>query len=225
MQPQTAAASASSNTLLQDRARVPVQFNSVTPPPSSLPAGAALRCHPATPSRDVRSIAVKLDWRAGPRLELSYVLLGAVASVRLPPAGPRQFADRLWEHTCFEAFVADTQGKYAELNFSPSTQWALYRFDAYRNGMARVEATHPPEIRVNVGRDALQVDVLVDLDYAALAPRGALRLGLCSVVEETDGTLSYWALAHPSPRPDFHHPDGFVLELPRPPATHSRDAQ
>ena len=44
-------------------------------------------------------------------------------------------------------------------------------------------------------------------------------------IEETDGTLSYWALAHPSPKPDFHHPDGFVLELPQPPATHTRDAQ
>jgi hypothetical protein len=192
---------------------------------SGLPAGAALRCHPATPSRNVHSIAVRLDWRAGACLELSYVVLGVVASVRLPTARPRQFADRLWEHTCFEAFIADAQGRYCELNFSPSTQWALYRFDAYRNGMTPVEATHPPEIRVIAGPAAIQVDVLVDLDYAAWPPDGALRLGVCSVIEETDGTLSYWALAHPSPKPDFHHPDGFVLELPQPPATHTRDAQ
>jgi hypothetical protein len=33
------------------------------------------------------------------------------------------------------------------------------------------------------------------------------------VVEEKDGLLSYWALNHPPGKPDFHHPDAFVLEL------------
>jgi hypothetical protein len=56
-------------------------------------------------------------------------------------------------------------------------------------------------------------------DSAALAarltlPSGARRLGLSAVIEATDGTISYWALAHPSDKPDFHHPDSFVLELP-----------
>jgi hypothetical protein len=36
------------------------------------------------------------------------------------------------------------------------------------------------------------------------------------VVEEIDDRLSYWALAHPAERPDFHHPDGFVLQIIRP---------
>ena len=40
-----------------------------------------------------------------------------------------------------------------------------------------------------------------------------LRVALCVVIEELDGALSYWALAHPAPRPDFHHPDGFALEI------------
>jgi hypothetical protein len=40
-----------------------------------------------------------------------------------------------------------------------------------------------------------------------------LRVGLSAVIEANDGTLSYWALKHPAAKPDFHHPDSFVLEL------------
>jgi hypothetical protein len=174
----------------------------------------------------VRAITASLDWRTARRLELSYVVSAEAAAVSLPAARARQFADRLWEHTCFEAFVADAQGGYCELNFSPSTQWAIYRFSAYRKDMTRVEATHPPEIRVNAGDGRTQVDVLVDLDDCASSRHdAAVRLALSAVIEETDGTLSYWALAHPPMKPDFHHPDGFVLELQPPPATHTRGAQ
>jgi hypothetical protein len=40
-----------------------------------------------------------------------------------------------------------------------------------------------------------------------------MRVGLTAVVESTDGRLTYWALAHPSPAPDFHHADGFVARV------------
>jgi len=47
-------------------------------------------------------------------------------------------------------------------------------------------------------------------------PVGA-RIGLSAVIEETDGTKSYWALRHPPGKPDFHHPDCFALTLGAPP--------
>jgi hypothetical protein len=40
--------------------------------------------------------------------------------------------------------------------------------------------------------------------------------GLCAVIEERDARLSYWALAHPPGRPDFHHPACFAATLPAP---------
>jgi hypothetical protein len=40
-----------------------------------------------------------------------------------------------------------------------------------------------------------------------------LRLALAAVSEAAGGRLTYWALQHPPGEPDFHHPDGFVLEL------------
>ena len=39
------------------------------------------------------------------------------------------------------------------------------------------------------------------------------KLALSAVIEELDGTKSYWALAHPPGKPDFHHPDCFALTL------------
>ena len=45
-------------------------------------------------------------------------------------------------------------------------------------------------------------------------PVGACQLGVSAVIEETNGRKSYWALAHPPGKADFHHDDGFVLQLP-----------
>ncbi len=39
------------------------------------------------------------------------------------------------------------------------------------------------------------------------------RLGVAVVIEETSGSMSYWALAHPPGKPDFHHADCYAYEL------------
>jgi hypothetical protein len=33
------------------------------------------------------------------------------------------------------------------------------------------------------------------------------------VIEDTSGHKSYWALAHPPGKADFHHSDSFALEF------------
>jgi hypothetical protein len=147
-----------------------------------------------------------------------------VSGIFLPAARASQFAHRLWEHTCFEAFVADAQGGYYELNFSPSSQWAIYRFSGYRNDMSQVEVTQPPHIRMHLGDASISMDARIELAGIPL-PRtdAAWKVALAVVIEESDGTHSYWALAHPSGRPDFHHPGSFAFELP--PAPSSRGQQ
>jgi hypothetical protein len=57
--------------------------------------------------------------------------------------------------------------------------------------------------------------IKVDFDLAPFADT-SLTLGLSAVIEEKDGTKSYWALAHPPGKPDFHHKDCFALTLPAP---------
>jgi len=128
-------------------------------------------------------------------------------------------ADGLWRHTCFELFIAPRETPdYLELNFSPSGEWATYAFARYREPVPRDVGADPaatvPRVAVQRASDALVVDAAVPLNR--LAPRYAdapLRLGLAAVIEARDGSLSYWALRHPAAKPDFHHPDAFVLDL------------
>jgi hypothetical protein len=42
-----------------------------------------------------------------------------------------------------------------------------------------------------------------------------LRIALAAVIEDDNGELSYWGLRHPHAKPDFHHPNGFALEVVR----------
>jgi hypothetical protein len=115
-------------------------------------------------------------------------------------------ADNLWKTTCFEVFIQTTDG-YVEFNISPSGQWASYAFDDYRNG-GRAAVEEVRGFGLEGGDDYAAIEAEVAL------PKGAIRMGLSTVVETVDGAISYWALAHPSDKPDFHHPDSFVLELP-----------
>jgi hypothetical protein len=86
---------------------------------------------------------------------------------------------------------------------------------------------HPPEIvTAQRGDGLLEMHVSVDLDgllakrtradarRAAPEKTDRLRLSVAAVLEDRRGALSYWALAHPSERPDFHHPHSFVFWLP-----------
>jgi hypothetical protein len=91
--------------------------------------------------------------------------------------------------------------------FRSSGQWAAYRFDGYRQGMAPLPIEPP---RIEVETRPSQLDVRVDL---AQPDAGLVRLGLTAVIEAADGGLSYWALAHPAGPPDFHRAETRVLAL------------
>jgi hypothetical protein len=173
-----------------------------------------LKLHPQSACAAVAGIEVEITRPASGSLLLSYAVTGAIADLSLPPiAGPSR-TDELWRHSCFEAFVKEAAGEpYFEFNFAPSTQWAAYRFDRYRTGMRPAAEIEPPQIVVQSVPDRYTLRVTLSL------PDGhsvrSLRLGLAAVIEETNGNLSFWALAHPHSAPDFHHADGFALELAR----------
>jgi hypothetical protein len=50
----------------------------------------------------------------------------------------------------------------------------------------------------------------------AKQPGARLSVALSAVIEDNRGMLSYWALKHPPGKPDFHHRDGFALEIEAP---------
>ena len=71
-----------------------------------------------------------------------------------------------------------------------------------------------PKIEVDSSDDAFELRAELALDRLPdLPPDAPWQLGLSAVIEEAGGRLSYWALAHPPGRPDFHHSDCFALEL------------
>ena len=180
------------------------------------PAGGPHRLlpHPAVPASAVDELSVRLA-RIGDALILEYALVGDLARLQLPEPRPPVRSDGLWRHTCFEAFIGrEAAADYWEYNFSPSGAWAAYHFTGYREGMAPLMKGTAPAITSTLGERRLDVEVTIDLTFLA---RGAAdldaRLGLSAVIEDKSHTLSYWALAHPSEKPDFHHIAGRVLPL------------
>ena len=177
---------------------------------------AVLSAHPSTPNDDVRSLAVQLRAEEPDILVFQYSLVADMSRVRVPLSDASGRADALWKHTCFEAFVAakDAPG-YHEFNFSPSGDWAVYRFSAYREGMSPAESGRAPEISVRRRDDGLELESAVRLGHLADLDVRHLRVALAAVIEDDHGRLSYWGLRHAPGKPDFHHPNGFALELVR----------
>jgi hypothetical protein len=172
----------------------------------------ALRLHPDCRCDAVTSIDVQAERTDPASLMLNYRVTGDIGALLLPSIPSPERADGLWQHTCFEAFVRAGGGGYCEYNFSPSTQWAAYVFDEYRQGLKNAD-TSPPAIAIQVGERELELRATIAIPSKADAP---WRLALSAVIEEESGRKSYWALAHPPGKPDFHHPDCFVAELARP---------
>jgi hypothetical protein len=186
--------------------------------PNPAPLRAQLRCHPATPCGVVLAVSVEVRVHAD-GLRLRYALRGDTTALRIPaPAAPVP-TDGLWRHTCLEAFVAaDGEAAYREFNFSPSSEWAAYRFSSERQRDEAAEAHDRALLRPPLAHTTPRALTLTARLPAAVLPRSpsALCLGLCAVIEERNGQLSYWALHHPNERPDFHHPDGRALRLAAP---------
>ena len=178
------------------------------------PVSLSLVCHPRTTSRAICGIEVVVDTVKGGIINLAFTLVGDLSALRIPEPQPPRQADGLWRHTCFEAFVKAGEGPgYREFNFSPSREWAVYTFHGYREG-GEPEVEQQPGIAVRRAGDRLELAVEMRTD--CLPPCRSLRLGLCAVMEDADGMLSYWALRHPAGKPDFHHPDAFALQLEQP---------
>ncbi len=75
----------------------------------------------------------------------------------------------------------------------------------------------PPSISAGRRGDHWQMQVHLELSsFKNLSEMEPWMLGVSAVVETKEGSLSYWALAHPPGKPDFHHPDSFALTLPPP---------
>lgn len=172
-----------------------------------------LVCHSDTPARAIEGIFVDLE-RTVQGLWLRYTIEGALEGLALPQPGQAIRMDGLWRTTCLEAFVRDGPDcGYLEFNFSPSGAWAAYRFLAYRDGMEELAMETGPDIGLDASDSHLAIEATVPLGSQEVT------VALTAVIEEIDRTTSYWALAHPPGKPDFHHPSCFMVTLAAPNAT------
>ncbi len=178
---------------------------------SSILAECPLLCHPDTPCAPLIALGVRIAAAADGGWDVTFVAVGRPDELRLPGPAPAVQTEGLWQTTCFELFLAQPEGGYVELNLSPSGAFAAYRFDHYRTGMAPL-AMPAPAIALKRTHERLTLRTRLTEDDLPWDRTG--RIGVSAVIEDKAGAISYWALAHPAGRPDFHHHDCFALALP-----------
>ena len=178
----------------------------------------SLLSHTLTPAPMVRCLEAKVSRHTDGSMVFFYRLAGDMVRLLIPTSQPTSRCDGLWEHTCFEAFIAlPDETAYREFNFSPSGQWASYSFSSYRQPAEAPVMGHAPQISTLL--TAGRLELTATIPATVLPGVAALQIGLSAVIESTDtvdGSHSYWALHHPAAHPDVHHRDSFVLDLPAP---------
>jgi hypothetical protein len=103
---------------------------------------------------------------------------------------------------------------YYEFNFAPSGEWAVYAFQTHRHRVAGGESVASPQITFYKTGDVMELNAAVSLArLSSRHTRAKLSVGLATVVEDMNGRLSYWALAHVNGKPDFHNAATFALDL------------
>jgi len=178
-----------------------------------------LQPHSDSPRLPVDSLTAQVRRKAGAKLELVYRLMGDLEALAVPELSNPSRADELWKHTCFEIFIRKAQAPgYVEFNFAPTAQWAAYSFRSRRSGMRNIDqVSEAPIGTMMFGR---QFVLKAELDFSGvegLPPAdGPWTAAISAVIEAVDGRKAYWAVQHPEGNPDFHAPEGFVIDLPAP---------
>ena len=174
-----------------------------------------LTCHKVTPTSLVNQLTVTVSELTEDHIQISYQLNGDLSQLLIPELQAPSASDNLWQHTCFELFIAqaDTENYY-EFNFSPSTLWAAYAFNSYR---VRQEwhIKNAPNLRISQTLNQLQVEATLNLtDLPLLNFNKNWLIGLSAVIKTKHNDLSYWAIKHPEAQPNFHHRDGYIPYTP-----------
>lgn len=177
--------------------------------------------HATTPAPVVSRIEASVERQADGGAIFFFCLRGDMARMRIPEETRNERTDLLWEHTCFESFVGVRgHSAYREFNFSPSGQWASYTFADYREPVGEQPdefGLRPPLIITR--RTAGRLELEASIEAGRLPPNPdnePWEIALTAVVETDDtldGSHSYWALKHTTPRPDFHQRETFTLLL------------
>lgn len=166
----------------------------------------SLVLHPDCAAGSIHSIEAEIV-STGTGCRATFVARGDVAKIAVPVvAMPGRF-DNLWKTTCFEIFWSHDGTSYREFNLSPSTRWACYDFDAFREGMRNAPAEVEIAVTVSEGELRLTADIRSTLPLPA-------TVALNGIIEDADGVNRFWALAFRDGVPEFHASECRAVELP-----------
>jgi len=175
-----------------------------------------LVAHPGHPPSSVTQIEARVIGRDANWLRVRWRVEGAGQLV-VPAFAGKGRADELWRTTCFELFLKPLGGdSYVEINLSPSERWNAYDFAGYRASMSERPFPREPECTMRQGSTFAIFDAAIPVGGL---PDADCAMGLSAVIEEQGEATSYWALAHPERKPDFHAPACFAAVLPAPGAS------
>lgn len=131
--------------------------------------------------------------------DAEFRLDGNIGGIKVPSHAVAERMDNLWKTTCFEIFWQPIGGSYyREFNLSPSSRWACYDFDAFREGMRDA-----PVDAIAVSCSHSDSELILKASIASELP-GPAQVALNAIVEHHDGALQFWALAFGPGKPEFH---------------------
>lgn len=166
----------------------------------------SLVLHPDCAAGSIHSIEAEIVPTAE-GCRATFVARGDVTKIAVPTvATPGRF-DNLWKTTCFEIFWSHDGTSYREFNLSPSTRWACYDFDAFREGMRDA----PAEVEIAVAVSDSELRLTAEIRSSLPLPA---TVALNGIIEDEDGLNRFWALAFRSGAPEFHAHECRALELP-----------
>ena len=147
-------------------------------------------------------------------LFVSYSLNGSLTELLIPaPAKKSERRQALWEETCLEFFLGISgSDSYREFNLSPSGHWNVYLFTSYRKGMQEDQGFTSLPFSVSILPNSLQLSLQLDLKNIVPAGR-TLEIAVSAVIKDINSTITYWALTHPGPQPDFHSRESFIIRI------------
>lgn len=146
-------------------------------------------------------------------IEMTYIVSGNLDTLRIPlPVVSPLRMDHLWEHSCFELFVAvQQQAAYWEFNFSPAGHWNAYGFSSPRQGM-QPEA-QIKEVYVLTKKMPNQLVLTANVPLLKAWKNVKLDIGISAILQDQQNTRRFFALQHRGEKPDFHQRETFILSV------------
>jgi len=174
------------------------------------------RLKPFIPSENITEFICSVD-RVGGFFVVNYKMEGKLSNLSLRSScGQLRFTHELWKGTVFELFLKSEDSKsYYEWNFCPSNRFAAYKFDSYRH-------PEPPTINKSTKIeyqffDVTDTELRFELRFSLpeeLKDVDDFKIQLSAIIKDRSSPeLEYFALQHPTDKPDFHNEDCFQFIL------------